>query len=181
MRTEKVYKDSIPADIRAAARAMLRDWLPTLPPGYRSAPAYTANAPFDRARNVLSSQIHEGRRNPLRRHDEWHLMPHGYQGFFDCKTVTHVLVPIGSEPIIPWFGESAAAWSVSTRAMVKHVMGHGYELVPGGKGSHIKLTASGKRMIIIPANRESLSPKVLSSVATVLGLPSMGTLRALVQ
>jgi hypothetical protein len=25
---------------------------------------------------------------------------HGYQGFFDCKTVSHGLAPIGSEPII---------------------------------------------------------------------------------
>jgi hypothetical protein len=179
MRSEKTYQASIPADIRAAAQAMLDDWLPTLPPGYRKGPAYIAEAPYDKARNLLSSQIHESRPRPLRRHDEWHLMPQGYNGFFDCKSVTHVLVPIGSKPIVPWFGTPAASWSVSTNSMVKLVIGQGYEIVAGGKGSHIKLTAPGRRMIIIPAKRESLSPQVVSSVAAALNLPSLGALRTL--
>ena len=42
MATEDVYKRSIPPDVRRAARATMGEWLPTLPSGYRRAPAYAA-------------------------------------------------------------------------------------------------------------------------------------------
>jgi len=172
MRTENVYQRSIPSDIQHAAQAYLLDWLPTLPTGYRKAPDYLKDPAFDQARNILSSQIHEGRQHPMRRADEWHLMPHSYHGLFDCKTVTHVLVPVGTTPLIPWFGEPLAL-SMSTEA-VKRVISAGYAIVPGGgKGSHIKLRAAGRPMIIIPANRKSLSPNVLNSVKTALDLRSV--------
>ena len=87
------------------------------------------------------------------------------------------MVPLGADPIIPWFGESAPRLSISTDALVKLAMSEGYAIVPGGKGSHINLHAAGRPMIILPANRESLSPKVLSSVATALGRPSIRALR----
>jgi predicted RNA binding protein YcfA (HicA-like mRNA interferase family) len=70
---------------------------------------------------------------------------------------------------------------MSSTAMVKLVMNQGYSIVPGGKGSHIKLRADGRPMIIIPTNRESLSPKVLANTATALGLPSLGALRTIRQ
>jgi hypothetical protein len=173
MRNEDIYKRSIPLDIRKAARTFLLDWLPMLPPGYRKAPDYLADPAFDEARNVLSSQIHEARQRPMRRAAEWHLTPHSYHGLFDCKTVTHVLVPDGTTPVIPWFGEPLAL-SMSTEAAVKRAMSAGYALVPGGgKGSHIKLRAEGRPMIILPANRKSLSPNVLNSVKTALELRSI--------
>lgn len=178
MRDEDVYKRSIPPDIRRAARATVGDWLPTLPPGYRKAPAHIADAAFDKAINLLSSQVHEGRQRPMRRSEEWRLMPHGYHGLFSCKTVTHVLVPLGTRPIIPWFGEPPAELSMSTDAMVKLAMSEGYSIVPGGgKGSHIKLRADGRPMIILPAGRKSLSLKVLVSVAAALGRSSIKDLR----
>lgn len=175
---ERVYRSSIPEDVLKAARKTVLDWLPTLPPGYRKSPAYIRNESFDKAINVLSSQIHEGREHPMRRPEEWNLMPHGYHGLFNCKTVTHVLVPVGAKPIIPWFGESAVPLSISTDEMVKLAMSEGYAIVAGGgKGSHIKLQAIGRPMIILPANRGSLSPKVLSSVATALRRSSIRDLR----
>lgn len=181
MRAEGVYRRSIPPDVRRAARAMLGEWLPTLPPGYRRALTYTADTPFANARNLLSSQIHEGRQRPLQRNDEWHLVPHGFHGLFNCNTVTHVLVPFGSTPIIPWFDQQAAPLSISTTAMIKLVAAQGYAIVPGGKGSHIKLRAEGRPMIILPGNRESLSPRVLAAVAAALNLPSLGSLRTMLQ
>ncbi|MHB1594777.1 MAG: hypothetical protein ACYCU3_11415 [Streptosporangiaceae bacterium] len=173
MRSEDVYTRSIPGDVRRAARMMLADWLPTLPPGYRQAPRYIPSPAFDNARNMLSSQIHEARHRPMRRHDEWMLAPHAYQGLFNYKTVTHVVVPIGAEPIIPWFDQPVPALSISSKEMIKLVSTQGYTIVPAGKGSHVKLRAHGRPMIIIPDNRESLSYRVLSSVAAALDLPSV--------
>lgn len=102
----------------------------------------------------------------------------GYHALLDCRPVTHILVPHGATPINPWFGKSPVPLSMSTDAMVKLALGEGYAIVPGaGKGSHIKLRADGRPMIILPANRKSLSPRVLSSAATALGRSSIQELR----
>jgi hypothetical protein len=169
MHRETVYRNSIPDYINVRAQRTLWHWFPTLPPGYRTALDYVNDEPFEEARNLLSSQIHEGRQHPMRRHEEWHLMPDGYNTLLDCRPVTHILVPHGATPIIPWFGKSPVPLSMSTDSMVRLALGEGYAIVPGaGKGSHIKLHAEGRPMIILPANRKSLSLKVLSSVATAL-------------
>lgn len=175
---EPVYRNSIPEYILAAAVRTLGSWIPTLPPGYRTGIKYVNNEPFDQGRNLLSSQIHEGRLHPMRRHEEWRLAPDGYHSLLDCRAVTHILVPHGTTPVIPWFGKSPFPLSMSTDAMIKLALGEGYAIVPGaGKGSHIKLRADDRPMIILPANRKSLSFKVLSSVATALGRSSVQELR----
>jgi hypothetical protein len=87
--------------------------------------------------------------------------------------MAHVLVPLGSKPIIPGFGESAAAIDTRERRG-QAAMGEGYAIVPSGeKGSHIKLTVVSRQPIILPANGEPLSPRVLSSVVTTLGRSSI--------
>jgi hypothetical protein len=129
MQNEVVYTRGIPEDIQPAVQTFLLDWLPTLPPGYRKAPQYLKAPAFDEARNILSSQIHEGRQHPMRRAGEWHLMPHSYHGLFDCKTVTHVLVPVGTTPVIPWFGEPPAL-SMSTEAAVSAPSARGMQSYP---------------------------------------------------
>ena len=45
----------------------------------------------------------------------------------------------------------------------------GYERTKGGKGSHVKLTAEDKPMLVIPGGRKDLSPVVLRSIAKALG------------
>lgn len=175
---EPIYRNSIPQYILAAAVRMLGSWIPTLPPGYRTCIGYMNNEPFGQGRNLLSSQIHEGRLHPVRRHEEWRLAPDGYHSLLDCRPVTHILVPHGATPVIPWFGKSPVPLSMSTDAMVKLALAEGYAIVPGaGKGSHIKLRADGRQMIILPANRKSLSLNVLSSAATALGRSSIHELR----
>lgn len=72
---QSVYRNSIPPYILAAAVRTVGTWIPTLPPGYRTGKSYVNNEPFDQGRNLLSSQIQEGRLHPMRRHEEWHLAP----------------------------------------------------------------------------------------------------------
>ena len=39
-----------------------------------------------------------------------------YRSLFNCKTTTWVVVPIGQEPLVPWFGrDEIAGLSVSSR------------------------------------------------------------------
>lgn len=177
---ESAYRRWVPLDVRDASREMLRDWIGTLPPGYARGSEFATDVAYLRARNHLSSQVHEAQQYPSRPGGhEWNLAPGIYKGLFDCRTAAYVLVPIGQKPIIPWFNRPPLALSISSRALMKIVEKAGYSLAPGaGKGSHIKMIATGRPPIIIPANRESLSKSVLRNTAVALGLRSVRELGA---
>lgn len=178
--TEAVYRRGIPADVLRARREMLRRWFGTLPDGYNQASKYTGQA-FETARNGLASQVHEAVERPMRRVDEWDLVPHAFHGLFNCLTATWVLVPVGTRPIIPWFSRSPRPLSISTKSLVSALEADGYGIVRGAKGSHLKLRAKGRRTIILPANREALSPRVLSTTAEALGLHSIRDIETFVK
>jgi hypothetical protein len=71
--------------------------------GYNRGCILSPDGPYERARNRLSSQIDEGVMWPERNDDDWLLSPHSFRGLVDCRTITHVVVPEGTQPIVPWF------------------------------------------------------------------------------
>lgn len=150
---------------------MLPEWFRTLPPSYREAGRYVYDETFDHAQRTLMSQVHEATSAPKRAADEWTLASHLCRGLFDCRRITHVLVPTGQKPILPWIGHSPALPSVSSKKALRYLEGQGWKVDPGrGKGSHVRLKQVGKPTLTIPANRESLSPVVLRSVAQALSV-----------
>jgi predicted RNA binding protein YcfA (HicA-like mRNA interferase family) len=61
--------------------------------------------------------------------------------------------------------------SCSTKELIRLCEKHGWQQVPGGKGSHVKLKKPGaERPIIIPGNRKRLSPGSLNSTLKPLGI-----------
>jgi predicted RNA binding protein YcfA (HicA-like mRNA interferase family) len=170
-KNEKLYRRGVPKLVRDATIAMLPDWFRTLPPSYREAGRYLFDRTFDHAQRTLVSQVHEAAAAPKRQASEWNLAPHLCRGLFDCQRITHVLVPKGQEPILPWIGHAPALPSVSSRKAIRHLEHRGWKIDPGrGKGSHVRLKHIGMQPLTIPANRESLSPLVLKSVANALGV-----------
>ncbi|OBJ37417.1 hypothetical protein A5630_04570 [Mycolicibacterium mucogenicum] len=170
-KTEKLYSYGITRLVRKATLEMLVDWFPTLPPSYKVAGDYLSDRVFDASQRELMSQVHAASVKPARNHNEWNLAPHVTRGLFDCKRITHVLVPIGQTPVLPWIGQSRPLPSISTREMLRRLKTLGWNVTPGrGKGSHIRLDSPGKPSLTLPANRESLSPVVLKSVADALGI-----------
>ena len=170
---EPTYRRWLPDDVHGATLEMLHKWIPTLPHGYDQGIMFSASGAYERARNRLSSQVHEAEIHPIRNDSEWSLMPNAFRGFFNWRTVANVLVPRGSRPLVSWFDQPSSRLSVSTRKLVKMVRSEGYKLVPGGKGSHRKYKASGRPMVIIPEGRESLSVRVLKTTAEALGYQSV--------
>lgn len=170
-KTEKPYRRGVPKLVRDATLAMLPEWFRTLPPSYREACRYLRDQTFDDAQRILMSQVQEGAAEPTRAASEWNLTPHMCRGLFNCQTITHVLVPKGQTPILPWIGLTPALPSVSSRKAIRYLEDQGWKVDPGrGKGSHVRLKLIGKQPLTIPANRESLSPPVLKSVADALGV-----------
>ena len=174
--TEPTYKKGVSTMIRNATEVFLREWIPNLPPGYRRG-LDAASQDNPRAQTKLQSQIAEASARPAQNPSDWEIGSHMMRGLFDRRNVMHVLVPIGQNPIIPWFSTGLAP-SVSTMAVEKLVVRSGYAEVPGGKGSHRKFTAAQRPLIILPANRKSLSPGVLRNVASSLGFGSIRELAA---
>lgn len=169
--TEALYRRGVPKPVRDATLAMLPEWFLTLPPSYREAGRYLRDRAFDSAQRQLMSQVHEAAAAPQRTPGEWSLAPHLCRGLFDCQRITHVVVPKGQTPILPWIGHAPALPSVSSKRAIRRLEELGWKVEPGrGKGSHIRLKNVGKQPLTIPANRESLSPVVLKSVAAALGV-----------
>lgn len=169
--TEATYKRGVPKTIFDATKLFLAEWIPTLPPGYRRG-LEVMNQVGPSACMELQSQISEAQVTPMQDPADWEVASQMMRGLFNRNTVIHVLVPMGHAPIIPWFG-NALAPSVSTMAVEKVVVRSGYSEVPGGKGSHKKFVAPERPLIILPANRKSLSPGVLRNVASALGYSSI--------
>lgn len=166
---------------RQAYDTFVASWIPTLPPGYRRGLDLADDARRNRdALNRLSAQIHEGRRQPMRRIHEWDLFREGFKGLANVREVSRVLVPLGEAPVVPWFNRPPLGLSVSTREMDKIVRGFGYELESGGgKGSHLKYVKPGCPPVILPANRKALSDGVLGSTSKLLGLRTVRELLTL--
>ncbi|ORV08560.1 type II toxin-antitoxin system HicA family toxin [Mycolicibacterium fallax] len=168
---EDLYRRGVPKAVRAATIAMLPEWFRTLPPSYREAGRYLHDRTFDSAQRTLMSQVHEAAAEPRRAASEWNLAPYLLRGLFDCQRITHVLVPKGEQPILPWIGHAPALPSISTKKAIRHLEDRGWKIDPGrGKGSHVRLKHVGKQPLTIPGNRESLSPVVLKSIAAALGV-----------
>ena len=169
--SEALYRRGVPAVVRKATLWMLRDWYVKLPPSYRRAGHYLRDAPFDYALKTLASQVQEASLDPNRLPEEWNLAPHLHRGLFDCQRITHVVVPIGQRPLLPWIGHAPALPSVSIRKALRSLEKQGWKTIANrGKGSHIRMELFGRPPLTIPANRESLSPVVIKSIASALGV-----------
>jgi predicted RNA binding protein YcfA (HicA-like mRNA interferase family) len=160
----------VPAPVRKATAEMLQDWFPTLPPSYRRADRYLPDGPFESTLNILMSQVQEAT-TPNRDPYEWKLAQQMDRGLFDCQRITHILVPVGQKPLLPWIGHAPALPAVSTRNALRFLEREGWRVAAGrGKGAHIRLKHDGRIPLTIPANRESLSPGILRNIADALGV-----------
>jgi predicted RNA binding protein YcfA (HicA-like mRNA interferase family) len=163
---EVAYRRWLSPPVYDAARAYLRWRFPLDPPGYRMATSYLTEDAFDTCEYLLKSQIQEKVQKPFRTTSDWQLSPRINQSLFTCRSDIWTIVAPGAAPVLP---VGPPYPSISTTAMTKSLGKLGYTVVRGGKGSHIKLRASGRATIILPGDRKNLSPGVIRSVATALG------------
>jgi hypothetical protein len=99
---EPTYRRDVPDDVWDAAQRMLEDWIPRLPPGYRTGIDFLDDWRFERAQDHLSTQIQEASPVPTRNPNELKLARRAYRGLFSCRNTTQVVIPVGLAPRIPW-------------------------------------------------------------------------------
>jgi predicted RNA binding protein YcfA (HicA-like mRNA interferase family) len=178
---EKTYRRGVSDPVYDATIAMLDDWIPTLPAGYRMAEiVLNGLSPFEETRNELLSQINEGRIKSTQSYKEWEIASQMTRGLFSWREVAYALIPKGTKSVVPWFSQDVASLSISTRELEKLIRSLGYIEKAGGKGSHRKFEHESLTTIILPNAREALSPGVLRSVARSIGAGSIRELASLV-
>jgi predicted RNA binding protein YcfA (HicA-like mRNA interferase family) len=178
---EQTYRRGISDSVYEATIGMLKDWIPTLPPGYRMADFLVHNPGYiEETRNGLLSQISEGVIKWTQNHEDWTIATQMTKGLFSWREIAYVLIPKGSKSLVPWFSNEIASLSISTRDLEKLIKSFDYAEISGGKGSHRKFVHDSRPMIILPNARESLSPGVLRTIARSLGVRSIRELGALV-
>jgi hypothetical protein len=170
---ENAYRKGVVKRTHHAAKNFVEDWIPLLDPGYRLGLEHVG----EESRWQLQAQIAEATPRPARSHRDWGLADNMLRGFFDKDAVARVIVPIGTRPVIPWLNGADPLVSISTDRLAKFVRREfGYVEVPNrGKGSHrwFECPTGEFPAFPLPAKRESLSPGVLKTVASALGLQSI--------
>ncbi|MGI6460389.1 MAG: hypothetical protein ACOX5J_09905 [Candidatus Hydrogenedentales bacterium] len=176
---DEPYSLWLPKAVRDATKEVLKAYFRGSPPGYRMALHYLRKSDFEPAENQLQAQIHEGLLKPCQDHCDWDFAPRLLQSFFNVKDDIWGIVQSGTKPLLP--GRSIMPVSTCSTAQVLTLLQQaGYQVVSGGKGSHIKAKKPGAPMMILPGGRDNLSAGVAKNLAHVLGIRGVGILRQVV-
>jgi predicted RNA binding protein YcfA (HicA-like mRNA interferase family) len=154
-------------------REVIRAWMLALfensPPGYRRAGDIVASPPvvFRDTEDQLIARAQEATLHPERPFpSDFSNATHLTRSLFNVKQSLWSIVPVGQEPILPML---PGALPLATNKLERHILKQGWELVPGGKGSHSKYRRNGAEMIILPHSKD-VSRTVLSTTAQTLGV-----------
>ena len=164
----KPYAVWLTPHVVRAAKAYLKWQFPRDPPSYQRAVHYLDSPSFQAGENTLQTQIKEASLTPGQPTGEWDLAPRMTQSFFSVISNIWTVIPAGSKPRLP-VSAVAPVRTCSTKEMIEIYKNAGYQLVSGGKGSHVKLKKAGAPMVILPGNRRELSPGVAKTALRALG------------
>lgn len=161
---EQPYARWISRPVLDAVRRYLKWSFPFDPPGYRCAVNYLGRTAFSRAENLLHGQVKEAVLAPKQATTDWDIAPRLMQGFFSVKSDIWTVVGRGTTSVLPVVQPIRTC---STRDLIGLLKKCGYEFVGGAK--HDKLEREGCPTVILPRNRENLSPGVVKTVLEALG------------
>lgn len=168
--SEPRFTKRISSPIRTGLREFMRTSFKMQPPGYKQALDYLSPAKFQAGLYKLQSQMLDGALVPSTPLTDWALATNMIKSLMNIEDDIFVVLPIGARPI---FNPTALDPGITTssRNLVSALQKHfGYKVIPGrGKGSHIWLEKSGLPPITVPANRPTLSPKVIKDALQAIG------------
>jgi predicted RNA binding protein YcfA (HicA-like mRNA interferase family) len=157
----------VSSSLAKAGRSYLARSFPKNPPGYRLASNYLTDKKFESGQHQFFSQVIDGASVPAHNYRYWGMAPRINHSFLNIKSDIWTVVPQGSKSVIPI--TATPLRTCSSDDIVKVCGKHGYRVTPGGKGSHIKLKKSGSPTLIVPGNRDNVSPGVTKNILASLG------------
>lgn len=153
--------------LKKAAQSYLQKSFPRNPPGYRLAPQYLTKKNFENGQHQLFSKVLEGLQNPTHHQLYWNMAPRINHAFLNINSDIWTIVPRSKRSVVPV--TATPLRTCSSDEIIKVCGRHGYNVTPGGKGSHIKLKKSGSPTLIVPGNRDNVSPGVTKNILASLG------------
>ncbi len=168
--SEPRFTKRISPPIRAGLRKLLKLSFAVQPPGYKDALNYLDPEKYRPGLYQLQSQMLDGALVTTTPHTDWSIATNMIKSLMNIEDDIYVVLPIGARPI---FNPTTLDPGVTTssRNLVSALQKHfGYRVVSGrGKGSHIWLEKEGSPPITVPANRPTLSPKVVKDAIKAIG------------
>jgi hypothetical protein len=166
---EPRYVKRVDPAIREGLQQYLKISFSLQPPGYREGLNYLSEPRYRAGLQELQSQILDGAIAPSMPPGHWAIAPHMITSLADISDEIYVVLPRGARPIFRPSSIDPGA-TVSTRALESALTRHyGYQAVPGGKGSHVKMKKPGAPTIILSGNRPVLSPGVVKHALEAFG------------
>lgn len=167
--SEPRYVKRVDSHIRIGLREYLKLSISMQPPGYSQGTNYFSEVQYRDGLFNLQTQVLDGVFPPISSAAHWAVAPNMITALTDITDDIYVVLPRGARPLFRPTAVDPGA-TVSSRALegalTRH---HGYQHVPGGKGSHVKLTKPGAPTIIIPGNRPVLSPGIVKHALDAIG------------
>lgn len=178
---EPRYAQRVDPAIREGLRAFLSASIGNQPPGYREGLNYLSEPRYRTGLYDLQSRILDGGVPPPTPAGHWSVAPNMITSLADITDDIYVVLPVGAQPIFRPTSVDPGATASSKALEGALTRYHGYKLVPGGKGSHIKLKKLGAPTIILPSNRAVLSPGVVKQALGAIGGYPIARLRDLLE
>jgi len=172
LRNEKSFHGNVRAAVKSAALDFLHEWILALPPGYRRG----TDPHLPGQLGALMSQVAHGSQSLKQNPDDWGIANQMIRGLFNKNLVAHVVVPVGTTPVIPWL-DAARFVSISTRELERHItrdFGYSFERQTA---AHKYYYCPNRPRIMIPEGRKSLAPRELKQAAEALGYKNIRELK----
>ena len=166
---ETRYKSRLDSAINHGLKEFLWVWMSLQAPGYREGLDYISRGAFRKGLHQLQSEILDGSRPAATPENHWSVAQNMSKALGNISKEIYVIMPSSGKAIFPAknFDPSSTTSSKELeKALIRH---YGYNLVQGGKGSHVKLKKTGSATIILPGQRETLSKGAIKSALKAIG------------
>jgi hypothetical protein len=161
----RAHCSGIPNELRRAVCEFVKQSWAHDEPGYRVAGGFVAPEAWDKALGELHGRVNEASTTPQRRATWRHLGPDLTTSIIDPSTDVAVVAPHGSPPSLP--GTVIGAPVCTAAQMLGLLEAAGYAAARRGRGTHVRLTAKGRAVAILPA-AGSLSPAATTRLLALL-------------
>lgn len=167
--SEPRYSRRLGPTVLGALGDFLRHTIPLQPYSYGLGLKFVDDQPNEDGLWELQSQVLTGTFPTGFPSHRWSVARQMIRSAMDIDRTIYAILPRGARPILPW-GHIKPAPTVSSRDFISASRKYyGFEEVPGGKGSHVKLKHSDGRTLIIPGDRKDLRPGTLRNSLETLG------------
>lgn len=166
---EPRYKERLGPAVRQALKEYLQQSIPKQPYSYGRGLQFIQEQQHEAGIWELQSQVLTATCPAKFPSHQWLLAKHMIRSAMDIDRKIYAIVPRGYRPVLPW-GHIKPAPTTSSRELIQASRKYyGFEQVPGGKGSHVKMQHADGRTLTIPGNRRSLRPGTLNNTLETLG------------